>query len=417
MQRTGRRGRASSPSRRGNRVDMVKAGPRLSSDHQPPLWFYRLKGTGEQPPQLPVYAIPPCMSLIPLGHSDDISSSNQINKYRTSFELWYHAASDEAVQLGIVKILQQSAQGVRSQTSLPNIFVVLNRNFVSLGQSMDYYEQLKKCGETIYEPVLSGLNDIVYAPSLKAPFENDRAWNASLLRFSEAEKAYREARSFFHSDTSSDQAEKILRFDFTCQVLGASEPHKLSFDFSEDPTELYRIAAIIGRNGTGKTQVLAQFASAMSGHTLGRGSFEPERPSFSKVIAISYSIFDEFERPAKKETTFSYIYCGIRQGNRLLSQQEIRQKLFDLTAKIMETIRYDRWKEIIKTLLNLSSLPSRSASFDEKFCDRLSSGQRILALVMTEVIHNITNDSIILFDEPEIHLHPEGGLSRVVQNG
>lgn len=35
-----------------------------------------------------------------------------------------------------------------------------------------------------------------------------------------------------------------------------------------------------------------------------------------------------------------------------------------------------------------------------------SSGQHILVCTLTEVLANIENESIILFDEPEIHLHP-----------
>lgn len=35
-----------------------------------------------------------------------------------------------------------------------------------------------------------------------------------------------------------------------------------------------------------------------------------------------------------------------------------------------------------------------------------SSGQQILICTITELIANIENESIILFDEPEIHLHP-----------
>ena len=36
----------------------------------------------------------------------------------------------------------------------------------------------------------------------------------------------------------------------------------------------------------------------------------------------------------------------------------------------------------------------------------LSSGQNILIFIITELIANLRRDSIILFDEPETHLHP-----------
>lgn len=40
------------------------------------------------------------------------------------------------------------------------------------------------------------------------------------------------------------------------------------------------------------------------------------------------------------------------------------------------------------------------------FETKLSSGQNILLYTMTNVIANIQDESIVLFDEPELHLHP-----------
>jgi hypothetical protein len=39
--------------------------------------------------------------------------------------------------------------------------------------------------------------------------------------------------------------------------------------------------------------------------------------------------------------------------------------------------------------------------------EKLSSGQNILVLVMAEVVAYVTPESIILYDEPELYLHPD----------
>ncbi|WP_374670180.1 AAA family ATPase [Flavobacterium sp. NRK F7] len=38
--------------------------------------------------------------------------------------------------------------------------------------------------------------------------------------------------------------------------------------------------------------------------------------------------------------------------------------------------------------------------------DKMSSGQNILLFIITEIVANIRYDSLILYDEPETHLHP-----------
>ena len=43
----------------------------------------------------------------------------------------------------------------------------------------------------------------------------------------------------------------------------------------------------------------------------------------------------------------------------------------------------------------------------------MSSGQSILMYVVTEILANIREDSLVLFDEPEMHLHPNA-ISKLV---
>jgi energy-coupling factor transporter ATP-binding protein EcfA2 len=191
------------------------------------------------------------------------------------------------------------------------------------------------------------------------------------------------------------------------------------------------MAVIIGRNGTGKTQVLAQFAQAMSGLTTGRsGEFIPERPSFSRVIAVSYSVFDDFVRPRsqlRSDRTFSYKYCGIRSPDpkskkliggsgsdiesaaeaNFLSPAKLTARLLRSRKSLREQDRDSLWKEILGILLEGTVNPSDPAFEDLSLYNRLSSGQRILVAIITEIVAYIEPQSVILFDEPELHLHPE----------
>ncbi|MDQ3820318.1 MAG: hypothetical protein M3362_21910, partial [Acidobacteriota bacterium] len=321
--------------------------------------------------------------------------------YKTTYTFSYFEKIGEPRFSHKIKILQKG----RKNTTLPKAFNRLGPSFCSLGQDLNFYQSLIKLEESLYKAILIALNDITYNKEVAARFQKDIGFEASLIRFSEAEKAYREAPRLLNFgiiwvDPIS------YSFDFSCKVPGADDSHEVNLDFSPDGTDLHRMIAIIGRNGTGKTQVLAYFANAMSGLDRRHGTFIPQRPSFSKVIAISYSSFDQFKQPEENEI-FSYKYCGIRIGDRLLTPIEIQAKLGEALIEVRKADRRRQWKIILKELLNdtFGSVPlaQRSGELNIYAYSRLSAGQRILALIVTEVIAYIEEQSIILFDEPELY--------------
>lgn len=380
----------------------------------------------------------PCVVLL-ADSWDDFS-------YRTSFQLSYLESPKKQVFSGSIKILESG----KHSTEIPNQFTALDSQFCSLGQNQEFYTGIKDLGAEIYTKILKSLNDVVFNPEIGKKFEDVPGFLTSLLRFSEAEKVYHEANSLFSEKVRS----RRFRFEFSTLVAGAGSPHTIDFDFSADQSELNRVSAIIGKNGTGKTQVLANFAQAMSGLRNNVGNFYPTKPSFSKVIALSYSVFDEFEKPPEGTDTFSYKYCGVKTKNDSLTEEElerlkilVRQTTFnqeqvatmqkaislletssndkerllsphDIREQIQKTLTIvkkrnfdERLLRILETLLGRKlgtyEVWSETGQVNPEFYNTLSSGQRILVLILSEVIAHIVEESVILFDEPEIHLHPE----------
>ncbi|MGL4914125.1 MAG: AAA family ATPase, partial [Romboutsia sp.] len=147
---------------------------------------------------------------------------------------------------------------------------------------------------------------------------------------------------------------------------------------------------------------------------------------FSKSIALSYSIFDEFFNPNKEKqenneknieddfnrnenvlnSEFNYIYCGMRNGDGILSTEDLQEKLNKSLESIIDKNREDKWKKIILELFESNYSHFIDEVFENRNIEKLSSGQSILVVSFTEVIANIENESLILFDEPETHLHP-----------
>jgi ABC-type multidrug transport system ATPase subunit len=147
----------------------------------------------------------------------------------------------------------------------------------------------------------------------------------------------------------------------------------------------------------------------------------PKTPAFSKVIAVSYSIFDDFEIP-KKTATFNYKYCGLLDEKReLLTQRQQLLRFHKACEDIQEKKRVSKWRKILSSFLDIEILNKFAIEDKDQWNDiiytidragfnkikkNLSSGQNILIYIITEIISNIRRDSLLLFDEPETHLHP-----------
>lgn len=335
---------------------------------------------------------------------DDYSS-------KTLFRLLYVISPSEKLPLGNIKIMSKRKEDYDTNgfVILPDAFTSLDENFASLGQELSFYQQLAQ-NTQLMEEILTSLNDLVYNQGIVEDFENLSVFKNSLIRFSEAEKAFRQGNRVL---TGQNSVENSYKFSFECKVGSASKNHKAEFNFDGTDTIPGRIMAIIGGNGTGKTQFLAKMALALSGESE-FGNFQPYRPSFSKIIAVSYSAFDNFERPSKKRT-FSYIYCGLKDNQGLLTPKKLEQR-YEKSAEKLTLLRREKlWFDVLKHIISEKHLSQINEDlFDKKIFSRvahnsdamLSSGQSIIMYVVTEILANIRDQSLILFDEPEMHLHP-----------
>lgn len=343
----------------------------------------------------------PCLVLI-TNSWDDYG-------YKTTFKLFYHTTYSDRIEIGDVKILDLETK----TTILKESFSKLPSNQGSLGQSLDYYSNLKKFLPYSFQEVLNIINDIAYNQGLRDEFEKSDGFKISLLRSSEAEKVLTEARRILHYDENSLQN----KFDFvySIKLSGADDKHIVNFNFINDFDASFRSIVIIGKNGTGKTQFLSNLASSLCDTNL-PGEFTPSRPLFSRVIAISFSLFDKFKIP-KSSRNFSYKYIGFRQGDEILNDESINNKLRLSFSQIRKENRENEWFEFVNTIIDLKHfnvgedltfLASEKAfeNIINKRVELLSSGQNILIFIITELIANLRRDSIILFDEPETHLHP-----------
>ncbi|WP_281612917.1 AAA family ATPase [Flammeovirga sp. SubArs3] len=318
--------------------------------------------------------------------------------YRTTFKASVFDKDGELVHQGNVKILFRDSES----TKLPEEFTELNDNYCSLWQELEDYERINKLnnGKEIFEV----LNDINYNTVFRSLFKTHNGLTSSLRRFSDAERAYIEGIK--QITNSSDLSS--FSFSYSESKRSSTPFGTFSFKFSRELQGMFRTIGIIGRNGVGKTTLLANLALSLSGIKKRSTKLSP-RPPFSKVIAVSYSTFDDFYRPDKNERTFSYTYCGIRGKEELLNQREINNLFKKSYASILEKEREELWGHCM-SILYLNQLDNYFP-VEEPIIDsfrKLSSGQKIMTLSFTQIIDSINTNSLLLFDEPENHLHPNG---------
>ncbi|HYM07332.1 MAG TPA: hypothetical protein VEU11_12295, partial [Terriglobales bacterium] len=139
-----------------------------------------------------------------------------------------HLSENDVVTIGDVKIMQRGQH--HGFTPLPEKpFSGLGENYCSLGQAFSYYEALVRLGPKVYRPLLRGLGDVTIAPARLAAFEDEHAFQTSLLRSSAAALALKDAPVLVGIQKEPMDVPGDLQFSFKTRVGGTS--FVINFDF------------------------------------------------------------------------------------------------------------------------------------------------------------------------------------------
>ncbi|MDC5819502.1 ATP-binding protein [Vibrio europaeus] len=319
----------------------------------------------------------------------------------------YSEETGEYSKIGDAKIISTDKDDYTEDGYLKTsgVFDSLPDKLGFLGQSEDFYTDIKSILPDSAENVLKSLNDLSILHGLRDSFESSSNFESSLIRYSDAERALKLGSYIVKGEDFVDS--------YSFEFCNGNERHNTtcSFDYDSNEPIKSRINIIIGENGTGKTTYLTDLALSMSGRE-SKGEFIGSRPPFSKVISVSFSAFDTFEIPQKKRS-FSYKYCGLRDKNGFMNRKSMLSNYRSSCKKISDRYIEQIWKDTLSKFI-----PERKLErvYQEFFVDRiyanvlensyLSSGESILLYSFTQIIAETKKESLILFDEPELHLHP-----------
>lgn len=341
--------------------------------------------------------------------------------YYTLFVARLRMSDSATIELGEVKIMKSSqAEGIEERpfqklkagAKIPSSML---RYICSLSPSDKYYNRLAKLELDLARSVLSALKDASFLPDVRLTFQEQKCFQVSLLR----EAAARELLDAAGTPFGAEQ-QLISAFTAKVRLEGASAPHEFFFDFYSEIGAPRRIQSVVGMNGVGKTQVMARLAMMMSRFSKqslkdNRSTLQGEDvispvPSIYGVVAVSFSAFDEFERPTQLQgEKFKYSYCGLQTNRGRLKTKG------DLLEDIKATLSGlpDEKRALLKNVLgSVVRVEDLDAFIDEpeknkRLYDRLSSGQCLALNCIFHIISRIERRTLILFDEPELHLHPQ----------
>jgi ABC-type multidrug transport system ATPase subunit len=356
--------------------------------------FYHAKSTGER--QYPHF-------YLSADNWDDFGN-------RTTFNLRYVEGTYLTSNIGKLKIMEKDAQ--ITLDILPDSFTILSPNFCSLGDESNYYHAIKRVFSETYQSVLLALRDVAFFPKIHEEFEHNDIYKASLIRFNQTEQMARTIRF----EMNGIELSECFKFSYVFTPPYSQEPLQLDFRFQYLTTVEHRVFALIGKNGTGKTLILANLAKQLS-QSNPEGLF-PRKPLYGKIFTVSYSIFDHFNIP-NSDASFNYVYCGIRKpDNTFLTEEEIMERILSLSELIRFKNLETKWFRMLRNFVPVdllseifagneqSSLRTFQPQYFPTFYRKLSSGQNILVMILSEILSQIRLNSLILYDEPETHLHP-----------
>ena len=359
--------------------------------------------------------------------------------FQTTFSLSLTGGDGLEVSIGQVKIGKIGV--ARGPTPLSPLFSQLGADFMSVGAELDYYERLESLPDGIGRSVLAALCDIAFDPERRARMVDEPVVKISLLRFTPARSALERGTEMF-GGRSRPVVPGRAGLRFLTSTGGGT--FKLDLAFDGDDELPGRINVLVGPNGTGKTRLLANLALA---------AFEPvdeptvERPwgrvedglSISRILAFSYSAFDDFDVPGDRDTLdailegsfrLGYGYFGLRDlssradgapdGVLLKSQRRILEEFreglgeaLDRDGELLREVLTDLFSEASFALTGALGLDEIGGLTQLDLSDRLvasfigaSTGHKFILLMTTQLVAQTREGSLVLVDEPEAHLHP-----------
>lgn len=342
-----------------------------------------------------------------------LTFNNRWNDY--SFCTWfrlYYKKGDKIDSIGQLKIMKREMKD--TSEVLPDKFYRLDTDYCSLGCNLEYYSNMYRLFRDKAYVYLGELRDAALYGHIQEQFEKSSLFTSSLLRTNAAERALREGR-FYVYGRNMEQAYSFAYHYEPRYDKEKESPVDIDFDFKYECEPYRRVIGLIGENGVGKSTLLNDIVKSFISKD--KSAFLSLPPIMSKIMVMSFSPFDKFP-PVPTDYTVEYHYCGLLKNESELYSQEEQIATFKRNlARIIKRGSADhlrrKWRRIMNAVIDKDTIDDffddndnlKNKNIDD-FCQNMSSGESIYVYSLTEILANIRYDTLLLFDEPEQHLHP-----------
>lgn len=324
------------------------------------------------------------------------------------------------------------------------------RFFTMLPTMKAYRELVKNYGVTGAIRILRAMRDLVVLNEFKSGANwldlaaRSTVFLKSFVRNSESYFAYKNAGSVLRGLENEESGRLSKSLAITFRLPGRENVHDLKFHFDHHAPMPKRIAVIIGKNGVGKSQTLARIASAaLKGDSSLVDGETQSRPIINRLLA--YAPTNEaksaFPSDRQRRPRIWYRRFSLNRSERLMRGDGVSGLILQVARSdehIKDNTRWEiflhaieaihKWNEIWVPSVDGDYLPlrtlrsggERSALENYGAVDYrkdpvryidgvgypLSSGEISFLRFAAQTSLHIENGSLLLFDEPETHLHP-----------
>lgn len=301
--------------------------------------------------------------------------------YKTTYYLYYCNQNKNIIEIGVVKILHLEQFNTSIELKLVS---KLDSNFISLGQEREYYENLSELTYDERSRILNTLNDYSICRN-KSQFVDLEGFNNSLLREWIASYLMDNAKEIMEQKRSEINQKN---YTYITTLKEAAAPHIINFNFTKLDSLPYRNFVLVGKNGVGKTKVLEKLINSIINKD--KSSFlNEEIPEYKNIILLYYGCQTEYQelknQDILKKINVKFDDINFDECLKLIEEKKRKNYLQRLLLEIVE-------KEKIEDFI-LSK-------------GGLSSGQEVIFKMLLIILSNISEESLIIIDEPETHLHP-----------
>ena len=336
------------------------------------------------------------------------------------FSLWYFSDSEnDPVHLGEVKIIDRDNNNA-FDTIPRNFDYPLPENFCSLGMDISYYKNLRKLNPLDRSKLLLCLRDIGLRSRIYEEFAEDSKVESSLLR----DMASRQALSHAKFILSGRPPEEAYSFTFNLSGIDEIESNIVwNVNLPFEANDWSRLIGIIGNNGVGKTFLLRNLVRAL--YYKETNKFQGKLPLFDNLFVISSSKYDQYrsgDGDIECNEAFHITSLDNTTYEELIEDLKgISQRKKTIHSKAYVEVFHDLLKNCIGEQVDcLFSYQDEELAngmfYHQPYIDTsrlseayglLSSGQRHILHMMTSLFSHIHMSSLVVIDEPEVHLHPK----------